>query len=125
MKINFHSHSHYSDGKKTVKELAKEINNAKIDYFALSDHDTPNGYHELKKLVKKTKLIPAIEITAKYDEDHFFHILGLNIDPIKMEKELMKYGEKYNVSFEKAFNRFTKQNKHLKLNLSDYKVRSK
>jgi predicted metal-dependent phosphoesterase TrpH len=110
-KINFHFHSYYSDGTHTIPEIAKIINDEdNLKYVCLTDHDTVSGVEELQKLVSKTKIIPGIELTAKYDNNTFFHILGINVNPVKMMHFLMPYGKKYNKKFAKAFNKFKKDN---------------
>ncbi len=49
MKIDLHMHSYHSDGKLDCKGLIKEIKEAGIGLFSLTDHDTTNGLEEMKK----------------------------------------------------------------------------
>ena len=79
-KIDLHIHSNNSDGSDSIKELIQVIVDAKIDIFALTDHDTVAGCEEMSKLVPSNiKFIPSIELTCKADSVKC-HILGYNCD---------------------------------------------
>lgn len=80
IKADLHLHSNYSDGSDTVRELLENIKKAKIDIFALTDHDTIEGAEEMEKLLPKGyKFIPSVELTCKV-ENIKCHILGYNCD---------------------------------------------
>ena len=48
MKADLHIHSNNSDGSDTTQELAEKIIKARINIFALTDHDTIDGCEEIK-----------------------------------------------------------------------------
>ncbi len=84
MKIDLHSHSTYSDGHLSPKELIDRAHNMQVDVLALTDHDTVQGLKELQQYQssqkRALKLISGVEISTAW---HGFdiHILGLNFDP--------------------------------------------
>ena len=79
-KADLHIHSNYSDGSNNISELAKIIEEAELDVFALTDHDTIEGCSEMAKLISDSiKFIPGVELTSVCDSVKC-HILGYNID---------------------------------------------
>lgn len=81
MKADLHVHSSYSDGSDSIKELAKKLELAGVDIFALTDHDTIEGCIEMRGVTSdKIKFIPSIELTCRADSIKC-HILGYNCDP--------------------------------------------
>ena len=81
MKADLHVHSSYSDGSDNITELAKKLELAGVDIFALTDHDTIEGCIEMRKIISdKIKFIPSIELTCKADSIKC-HILGYNCAP--------------------------------------------
>jgi len=107
-KINFHVHTTYSDGKKTVSEVVSELKGAGIEYFAITDHNTVDGNLEATEYAKKYKIkhFNGIELSCKFsngeigfDDLHGCHILGLGIkiDEMKKRQEAHKENEKSNV----------------------------
>ena len=40
MKIELHTHSYYSDGVLSPKEIVEKAVNAKCDFLSLTDHDS-------------------------------------------------------------------------------------
>lgn len=76
-KVDFHTHSTASDGRKSPKELVKiaALNNVRI--MALTDHDTLKGIDEAisEGLKLCVKVIPGIEISAIHNGESV-HILG-------------------------------------------------
>ena len=81
MKADLHLHSNYSDGSDDLKSLIEAIKSAKLDIFALTDHDTIEGCVEMSELVPSSiKFIPSIELTCLAD-DIKCHILGFNCNP--------------------------------------------
>ena len=47
--IDLHVHSNYSDGSETTEELVKLATKANLAAFALTDHDTTDGYKSLSE----------------------------------------------------------------------------
>ena len=81
IKADLHIHSNFSDGSDSIPELIKNIKNAGINIFALTDHDTIGGLLEAEKyLPSDIKFIKGVELTCK-TKDIKCHILGYNINP--------------------------------------------
>ena len=81
-KFDLHSHSNYSsDGEIEVKALLDMAKEAKLDIYAISDHNTVLGAREAQKIKDNYpfKLIPAIEIDCVYKNVEL-HLLGYGID---------------------------------------------
>ncbi len=98
MKADLHVHSNFSDGSDNLQELVEKIQQAKIEVFALTDHDTIEGCVEIEPLIPDSiKFIPSIELTCLAN-DIKCHILGFNCNPydeklnnlIKKGKDLRK-----------------------------------
>ena len=64
--IDLHVHSVFSDGLKTPSELAVMAHKARLSYFALCDHDTADGYADMKRALANSRitLIPGAEIST-------------------------------------------------------------
>jgi predicted metal-dependent phosphoesterase TrpH len=83
LKIDLHSHTTFSDGKLSPKELIMRAQTMQVDVLAITDHDTVNGISvarsEAKAIAPKLKIISGTEISTRW---HGFeiHILGLNVD---------------------------------------------
>ena len=83
MKIDLHSHTHYSDGQLSPKELIDRAHNMQVDVLAITDHDTVAAieeaqiYQDTQK--RALKVIPGVEISTRW---HGFeiHVLGLNVE---------------------------------------------
>lgn len=77
-----HTHSYYSDGSLSPKELINLAKKKKIKYLALTDHNSISGVSEAVREGKRSsvKVIPAVEINTNHSE-----ILGYFID-IKNKK---------------------------------------
>ena len=85
MKADLHIHSNFSDGSDTIPELIKNIQDAGINIFALTDHDTIEGLAEIEKyLPSNIQFIKGVELTCK-TKDIKCHILGYNINPENKE----------------------------------------
>ena len=69
MKADLHIHSNNSDGSDTTQELAEKIIKARINIFALTDHDTIDGCEEIKNyLPDNITFIKGCELTCKAKE---------------------------------------------------------
>lgn len=79
MRINLHTHSNYSDGTISPRDIISLAIKKGIGYLALTDHDTVNGLMSIADDDKKDiKFINGIEISTR-DHD-YLHILGYNVD---------------------------------------------
>ena len=79
MLFDFHTHSYYSDGLLSPKELILKAKNMGLSRIALTDHDTVAGLTEARNEALKfgIELINGIELST-FDEQHSsIHILGL------------------------------------------------
>ena len=83
MKIDLHSHTHYSDGQLSPKELLDRAHNMQVDVLAITDHDTVKGIAEAIEYQSTQKrpliVIPGVEISTSW-HNFDIHILGLNVD---------------------------------------------
>lgn len=91
-KVDFHTHSYYSDGLLKPTELVKMYKEKGYDLIALTDHDGVAGVSEamIAGEALEMQIVPGIEFGCGYDfgEDRVeLHILGYHID-IENEKLL-------------------------------------
>ena len=83
MKIDLHSHTYYSDGQLSPKELIDRAHNMQVDVLAITDHDTVDGipealtYQSLQK--RPLQIMPGVEISTSW-HNFDIHILGLQVD---------------------------------------------
>jgi len=82
MNIDLHTHSYYSDGLLSPKEVARKAVNAGCNFFSLTDHDSLEGLEEAKKYSVSSNLtfINGVEISAQHNSQSI-HIVGLGINP--------------------------------------------
>ena len=82
MIIDFHTHSHASDGSLAPAELATRAHAAGVLKLALTDHDTVAGYRELRdnaSLPDDLVLVPGAELSCTWSKVAV-HVLGLGMD---------------------------------------------
>lgn len=83
MKLDFHCHSHYSDGTLSPWALMARAKENKLTAWALTDHDTTQGVEVLLSSHHRQQdepiFVPGVEISASF-KGRTLHILGLNID---------------------------------------------
>jgi len=83
MKIDLHSHTHYSDGHLSPKELIDRAHNMQVNVLAITDHDTVNGIQEAidyqSEQKRSMQIMPGVEISTSW-HNFDIHILGLNVD---------------------------------------------
>ena len=102
--IDLHVHSTFSDGSETTEKLVELAVEAKLAAFALTDHDTTDGYKSLYQAASKyntglpkeeqLEVLPGVEISVAYKKGDI-HILGLLVDPNDSEfNTLLKSAEK-------------------------------
>ena len=77
MKYDLHVHSTYSDGIKSPIQLAGEAVDAGLAGFALTDHDTIDGWKEIKKIEEKYPIVvfPGVELSTEMN-GRDVHVLG-------------------------------------------------
>lgn len=106
--IDLHVHSTFSDGSETTDELVNLASKTGLAAFALTDHDTTDGYAPLYEAAVKhnmglpkdmqIEVLPGVEISVAYKKGDI-HILGLLVDPNDSEfNSLLKSAEKERIS---------------------------
>ena len=75
-------HTTCSDGMLTPAELLESVRSADIAAFSVTDHDTFQGYLDIKVMLNETdpQLISGAELSANYQEQDL-HILAYAFDP--------------------------------------------
>ncbi len=83
MLADLHTHSTYSDGKYTPKQLVEAAVANNISFLALTDHDSWNGVTEALNAAEaykdRLKVIPGVELGTQLQENSI-HIIGYYID---------------------------------------------
>lgn len=83
MIIDFHTHSHASDGALPPLELIDRAIEAGVKQFAITDHDTMGGYLEVlasaATLPADFQLISGIEMSCVWS-NATIHVVGLDVD---------------------------------------------
>lgn len=70
-------HTNLSDGKMSVVELLKFCKQRKLDYIAITDHDTMNGVLQLESQeVEGMIVIPGIEMSSYSENEKQIHVTG-------------------------------------------------
>ena len=81
--IDLHTHSTYSDGTFSVKELIDRAHEKELAAIALTDHDTVDGIDEAIEYAAEKypdlEVIPGIEFSTE-NEGKEVHVVGLYID---------------------------------------------
>ena len=81
--IDFHTHTSASDGALSPCELMARAAARKVEFLAITDHDTVAGYEAAAAYHTKNpsgmRLIPGIELSCQWS-GVTIHILGLGVD---------------------------------------------
>ena len=84
LRVDFHSHTKFSDGGLTPQELIDRAVNYQLDVLAITDHDTVSGLSIAQSHIEDNKLpitlVKGIEISCAW-QNFEIHVVGLNIDP--------------------------------------------
>lgn len=93
---DLHTHSFYSDGTWSPRELIDEAIRIKLSAIALCDHNTTDGLEPFLSYAegKDILAVPGIEISSEYDGKEL-HILGLFI-PMSKTCEVKEFLEVIN-----------------------------
>lgn len=83
MVVDLHSHSFYSDGTLSPRELVQRAKQQGVDVLALTDHDEVAGLKEAAEEAEMLgiTLVKGVEISVSWTGNRTIHIVGLNIDP--------------------------------------------
>lgn len=92
VKVDFHTHTTYSDGILTPSQVVQRAFNNDVKYLAITDHDTVSGLDEAFLEAKKAniKLIPGIELSTNHNKESI-HILGFFRDDSYKTPEFIEY----------------------------------
>lgn len=79
--FDLHTHSVFSDGTTRPSDIAREASRLGLAGFALTDHDTVDGWDEARLAAREhgIEFVPGIEITTKH-AGRSRHLLGYGID---------------------------------------------
>ena len=120
---DLHTHSYYSDGEYSPKELVRLAKKRKIKNLALTDHNSIKGVREAIKEGKKinVNVIPAVEIRCDKGEilGYFIDINNKNLNKElgKLSKDVQDGVKKwcenieragYNISFKEIWKKYPK-----------------
>ena len=82
MIIDFHTHSHASDGALSPEELLRQAIAAGVQRLAITDHDTVRGYLALKSAASPLpagfQLVPGVELSCVW-RGVGVHVVGLDM----------------------------------------------
>ena len=125
-KVGMHVHSCISDGKDRPGELIKKAAREGLSAVCLTDHDLYQGWEEFHAESKKYDIqtIPAIEISAHWQNRSYVHLLAYGIDfsgrePLLREK-LGKNWDAHNGNYDEIMRRLAV---HFSVNFSRETVR--
>ena len=80
--VDFHTHSHYSDGVLSPAALVERARSRKVGTLALTDHDTIAGLSEARAACDAAGLrfVAGVELSAQW-RGQTVHLVGLEFDP--------------------------------------------
>jgi predicted metal-dependent phosphoesterase TrpH len=79
--VDFHTHSHHSDGVLSPAELVARARDRGVSTLALTDHDTTAGLDEAAGACEAAgmRFIPGVELSAQW-RGQTIHLVGLRVD---------------------------------------------
>lgn len=113
--IDLHSHTDYSDGSFSVRELLQEAERTCLSLLSITDHNTIQAYYELKENEIRDlfsgDIITGVEITTTYNGETI-EVLGYGFDLEMMQQFLnsnvLTYEEKQLKEYELIRNQYRK-----------------
>jgi len=80
--VDLHMHTRLSDGLSTPRELLELVRSKNIDAFAVTDHDSLDGFRAVRELLKENdpELIPGLELSVSQGAGDV-HLLAYLVDP--------------------------------------------
>jgi len=80
--VDFHTHSHYSDGVLSPAALVERARGRNVGTLALTDHDTIAGLDEASAACAAAgmRFVPGVELSAQW-RNQPIHLVGLQVDP--------------------------------------------
>jgi predicted metal-dependent phosphoesterase TrpH len=84
--VDFHTHSHYSDGVLSPAALVERARTRNVGTLALTDHDTTAGLDEARTAcdLAAIRFVPGIELSAQW-RGQTIHVVGLEVDARQQE----------------------------------------
>ena len=79
--VDFHTHSHFSDGVLAPAALVERARSRKVGTLALTDHDTIAGLPEARDAcaIAGIRFVPGVELSASW-RGQTIHIVGLQVN---------------------------------------------
>jgi len=80
--VDFHTHSHYSDGVLSPAALVERAHARNVGTLALTDHDTVAGLDEARAACDAAgmRFVAGVELSAQW-RGQPIHVVGLQVDP--------------------------------------------
>lgn len=102
--VGMHLHSSYSDGKDRPAELVQKAVTDGLKAACLTDHDLYQGLDEFQQEAWATGLevIPAMEVSANWNNRSFVHLLAYGID-YRSKEHVLRNGLRKNWEAHQAF----------------------
>ncbi|MGD1902583.1 MAG: PHP domain-containing protein [Geitlerinemataceae cyanobacterium] len=87
--LDLHSHTTYSDGTLSPRQLVETVASSGVRALAISDHDTISGWDEAIAAGDEcgVEIVPAVELSTVHN-GRSLHILGFYPDPSKLDAPL-------------------------------------
>lgn len=92
IRADLHTHTVFSDGKLTPRELLEKAKTNELNVLSITDHDTIDGAIEAKKIAGEYQIevIIGCEFSTEYNGKEV-HVLGYGLDPTN--KNLIEFLE--------------------------------
>jgi len=86
--VDFHSHTHESDGTLAPQALADFMRDRSVAYYSITDHDTLSAYGRFEPPAH-ARVISGVEINTSFNHNEV-HVLGYNV---RVDSpDLLEYG---------------------------------
>ncbi len=127
-KVGMHVHSSISDGKDSPAVLIKKSVQEGLSAVCLTDHDLYHGINEFQAEAKKYDLqtLPAIEVSAHWQNRSYVHLLAYGIDfprkELLLKEKLEKNWEAHNETYDEIMKRLVM---HFSVNFSRKVIKEK
>ena len=110
--IDLHLHTSFSDGALTPAELLVRVRQASLAAFAVSDHDTVDGYRQMRALLEPDdpELVAGLELSVAVNASDL-HMLAYLFDPEHEElgDTLRRFREARNLRGDKIVRKLNEQ----------------
>lgn len=79
-RVDLHSHSTFSDGESSPREIADLARDAGLAALALTDHDCLDGWEPFRDSASGFEPVCGVEVSARHNHADV-HVIGLFVDP--------------------------------------------